>query len=156
MEQIGFHQMNFHEIWYLSIFWKPVEKIQGSLKSDKNDGYFTCRPIYINDRTSLVPRWILVRLRNVSDRSSRENQNTHLMFNNFSSPKSYHLWDNVEECSRFRKATDDSIIRCMRFACWINKVTEAHWEYVILLFRGCSGYANAPKCYVIRTLHVFL
>jgi len=31
----------------LSIFRKYVEKIQVSLKSDKNNGYFTWRPIYI-------------------------------------------------------------------------------------------------------------
>jgi hypothetical protein len=46
MEQLGSHWRDFHEIWYLSIFQKPVEKIQVSLKSEKNDGYFTWRPIY--------------------------------------------------------------------------------------------------------------
>jgi len=30
----------FHEIWYLSIFPKSVEKIQVSLKSEKNNGRF--------------------------------------------------------------------------------------------------------------------
>ena len=30
----------FHEVWYLSIFRKYIMKIQVSLKSDKNDGYF--------------------------------------------------------------------------------------------------------------------
>jgi hypothetical protein len=40
MEQLGSHWMDFHEILYLSIFQKPVEKIQISLKSDKNNGYF--------------------------------------------------------------------------------------------------------------------
>ena len=28
MEHLGFHCTDFHEIWYLSIFRKPVEKIQ--------------------------------------------------------------------------------------------------------------------------------
>jgi len=38
----------------LSIFRKSVEKIQVSLKSDKNNGYFTwCRPIYIFNHISL-------------------------------------------------------------------------------------------------------
>ena len=31
------------------------------------------------------------------------------------------------------QATDDNIIRCMRFACWITKATDTHSEYVILL-----------------------
>ena len=32
MEQLGSHLTDFHEIWYLSIFRKYVEKIQASLK----------------------------------------------------------------------------------------------------------------------------
>jgi hypothetical protein len=45
MEQLGSHWTDFHEIWYLSILRKCVEKIQASLKSDENIGYFTWRPI---------------------------------------------------------------------------------------------------------------
>jgi hypothetical protein len=37
--------MDFHELWYFCIFWKPVEKIQVSLKSDKKIEYFTWRQI---------------------------------------------------------------------------------------------------------------
>jgi len=53
MEQLGTHSKNFHEIWYLSIFRLSVEKIQVSLKSYKNNGYFTWRPMYIYDHISL-------------------------------------------------------------------------------------------------------
>jgi hypothetical protein len=38
MAQLGSHWMDFHEIWYLSVFRKYVEKIQVLLKSDKNKG----------------------------------------------------------------------------------------------------------------------
>jgi len=41
MEQLSSQWMDFHEILYLNIFRKPVYKIQVSLKSDKNNGYFT-------------------------------------------------------------------------------------------------------------------
>ena len=41
MEQLDSNWTDFHEIWYLSIFRESVEKIQVSLKSDKNIGYFT-------------------------------------------------------------------------------------------------------------------
>jgi len=41
MKQLGSHWLDFHGMLYLSIFRKYVEKIQVSLKSDKNDGYFT-------------------------------------------------------------------------------------------------------------------
>ena len=39
-EQLGSHWTEFHEIWYLSIFRKTIEKIQFLLKSDKNSEYF--------------------------------------------------------------------------------------------------------------------
>jgi hypothetical protein len=39
MEQLGSHWTDFHEIWYLYIFRKSVEKIQVLLKSDKNNGH---------------------------------------------------------------------------------------------------------------------
>jgi len=39
--KFGSHWTGFHEILYLSIFRKSVEKIQVSLKADNNNGYFT-------------------------------------------------------------------------------------------------------------------
>jgi len=41
MKQLGSHWTDFHEILYLIIFRKSVEKIRVSLKFDKNNGYFT-------------------------------------------------------------------------------------------------------------------
>jgi hypothetical protein len=41
MEQLGAHWRYFHEILYMSVFRKSVEKIQSSLKSDENNEYFT-------------------------------------------------------------------------------------------------------------------
>jgi hypothetical protein len=39
----------------------------------------------------------------------------------------------VEEYGTARQATDDNIIRHMRFACWITKATDTHSECVILI-----------------------
>jgi hypothetical protein len=39
----------------------------------------------------------------------------------------------VEKYGRARQATDDNIIRRMRFACWITKATDTHLEYVIII-----------------------
>jgi hypothetical protein len=39
----------------------------------------------------------------------------------------------VEKYGTVRQATDDNIIRHMRFACWIIKATDTHSEYVILI-----------------------
>jgi hypothetical protein len=117
--------INF-DIWV--VFRKSVEKIQVSLKSDKNNGTLhedLCTFM-------IISCWILLRMRNVSDKSYRENQNTHFMFNKFSR-KSCRLWDNVEKYGTARQATDDNIIRRMRFACWITKATDTHSEYVTLI-----------------------
>jgi hypothetical protein len=43
----------FSRNWYLIIFRKSVEKIQDSLKYDKNKGYFTWRLTHIDDNISL-------------------------------------------------------------------------------------------------------
>jgi len=40
-KKLGFHWMDFHKICYFRFFQKSVEKIQDSLKFDKNKGYFT-------------------------------------------------------------------------------------------------------------------
>ena len=75
---------------------------------------------------------IMLRMRNVSDKSCRENQNTHFIFNNFF-PKIALLWENVKKYGGARETTDDSIIQRMRFACWITKATHIHSEFVILI-----------------------
>ena len=49
MEQLRFHWLDFHEIWYLDGFRECIEKIQVLLKSDMNNGYFTWRLFHIYD-----------------------------------------------------------------------------------------------------------
>ena len=39
----------------------------------------------------------------------------------------------MEKYDRSGQATDDSIIRRMRFTCWITKATDTHSQYVILI-----------------------
>jgi hypothetical protein len=58
----------------------------------------------------IVSQGILLRMGNDSDKTCRENQNTHFMFNNF-------FLDNVEKYGTARHATDDNIWR-MHFQCW--------------------------------------
>ena len=65
------------------------------------------------------------------------------MFNNF-------LTENRTACvkrgggGKRGEASEDKTIRRMRFACWLSEATDTHSEYVILLFHGNNGYANAP------------
>jgi hypothetical protein len=71
-------------------------------------------------------------MRNVSDKSCRENQNTHFVFNNFFPRKSYRLWNNVEKNITERGSPQMTIWR-MRIACSIHKATNTHSECVILI-----------------------
>ena len=58
-----------------------------------------------NQYTFLIKsRSVLLRMRNVSDKSCRENRNTRFVFNN-RFPKSYLLWANVETCCTAGQAT---------------------------------------------------
>jgi hypothetical protein len=66
---------------------------------------------------TIISRWILPIIRNISDKSFRGFQNTQYNFNNVSW-RLCSLRDNVEEHCRIRQAEDDNITRRMRFACW--------------------------------------
>jgi hypothetical protein len=94
-------------------------------------------------------------MRNVSDKSCRENQNTHFMLNKYFSENFSVCKIMLKSILRARQATDDKIIRRVRFACWITKNTDTLSKYIILIvFPRQSGYANAPQYYVIPTLSV--
>ena len=54
-----------------------------------------------------------------------EKDKTHILYSrNIFPRKSCRLWDNVAEYGTARQATDDNIIRRMRFVCWITKAGE--------------------------------
>jgi hypothetical protein len=73
MTLFGSYWTDFHEIWYLRIFRKSVEKIQFLSKSDNNKGYFTWRQFYI----FIISGSFLLRMRNVSEIRCREDHKTH-------------------------------------------------------------------------------
>jgi len=56
-EQLGSHWTDFHEIWCLSIFRKPIENIKVSLQLDSHNGHFTWRQQYFIDNVSLNSSW---------------------------------------------------------------------------------------------------
>jgi len=62
---------------------------------------------------------ILLRMRNVSNKSYIENQNILCAVNVFRKS-----WENVEKYGMARWATDDNITNHMHFACWITKGTD--------------------------------
>ena len=106
-EQLGSHRTGFHEIRYLSIFRKSVEKIQDSLKSDKNTGHFTWRTMYIFDHILFSSSYNEICFQK---KICWETRNTHFMMKNvfFFLRKSCCLWDKVEKYCRAGQATDDN------------------------------------------------
>jgi len=108
MEQLGSHWADFHKIWYLNIFRKPVGKIQISLKSVKNDRYVTCRPIYV---FLIISRSF--RFRMIFQTKLVETIKTHILCSIIFFPKivPFTRWDNVEKYCRSVQDTDDNIAR---------------------------------------------
>jgi len=83
---------------YEYLFLKTAEEIQVSLQSDMNDG--TLHEDLRTFRT--VFRRIILGMINASDENFRENQNKHVMFNNFSENcVSYEImWKNMVQLGR--------------------------------------------------------
>ena len=59
------------------------------------------------------------------------NSNTYFTLNMFSAK--CHLWSNMGKYGEARQATDSNTLRSMPFACWVNKATDTHLQYVILI-----------------------
>jgi hypothetical protein len=65
-------------------------------------------------------------MENDSDKNCRENQNTYFMLNNVFGKKNLAVCEIMrEKHGKTGQATDYNIIRRMRFACWITKVTDS-------------------------------
>jgi len=84
-------------------------------------------------KSLIISRSFLLSMRNVSDRSCSEDQETRLVFSN-SSPHPQNRafykvkWKNIVERGRPQM----TIFR-MRIACWIPKATNAHSKYVVFM-----------------------
>jgi len=95
-------------IWLF--FEKSFRTVQISLKSDKNNWYFTGRPIYV----LITSHSVLLRIRNDPDKSCRKNQSTHFMFSFESFAVCGIMWKNIVDLGR-----PQMTIWHMLFACWI-------------------------------------
>jgi len=82
----------------------------------------------------VIPRSVLLRMRNVSNKICRENQNTFFHFRQFLFQKKSTVYEkNVQKYRTASLPTDDNIIWRMRNAYWIPKATNTHSEYAILI-----------------------
>jgi len=71
----------------------------------------------------IMCRWILLRMRNVSDKRCRDNQNTHIVFNIPFPWKSFLLWNKVEKYGAARQAADGNGIH---HKCFEGCITKAN------------------------------
>jgi len=77
----------------------------------------------------IISRPVLLRMTNLSDRSCRDNQNTHFMFN--PPPKVAQFMRYVEKYCTAGQTW--MTIWGTHSACWIPKATNSHTVYVILI-----------------------
>jgi hypothetical protein len=102
----------------------------------------------------IISCWVLLRMRNVSEKFCRRKMKTQILCSINSFRKSCRLWVNVEEnVGRTGQATD-IIIRCMCFACWIPKDTNTGSEHVTFIFHCNNGCTNAFRCCAIHQMPV--
>jgi len=79
----------------------------------------------------IISRSVILRMRNVSDKSEKENQNSHFIVRKYSVENCavYEIrWENMVQPD-----TPQLTIWRMRIACWINEATDTHSDYVILI-----------------------
>jgi len=79
---------------------------------------------------TVISRSVLLRTKNLSDKSCIENKNTHFCIQSrFFSGKSCFILENVEKCGTADQAAANNNT-CI--ACWITKATKTHSDRVIL------------------------
>jgi len=126
----------FENISWKFKFHSSTTRITGTL----HDGLY---------KFTIIPRWIFLRMRDVLDKVRRKSKHAFCV-----RKLCFHqscLWGNVEKYGRDRQTTGDNIIWLMRCACWMPKATDT---LNIFCFPRPQCDANAPLCYVIRTLTV--
>jgi hypothetical protein len=121
------------------------------------------------DITFMLPsRWIILRMRNVSEKSCRENQNARLLFCNFLFARSScSLRNNVEKCCRARRTIyvynmahahcfldnqDCNTIRLCNIHCFSTAITVTRTRLSISLcvLFDVTTFEATQCCFVVR------
>ena len=152
MEQLGSNWTDFHELWYLSTVWKSVKKIQVSLKSDKNNWYFTWRPIHFWSYLAyFFLEWKMFQTKVV------EKIKTHILCSITFFQELCHLWDNAEKYCRVGQAGHRwQYDTCTLHAGYLRLHTHTHSEYVTLIAFQCQQWLQqqASMLHYMYTAHL--
>ena len=100
----------------------------------------------------IICRWIILQIRNISDKYSRERQNTHFTFSIFFFRISCCLWHDVEKYERTGQAIVENTIRRMRFAYCITKEEQ---RQKLVLF-NIVMILHGKNCYITFLLVLHL
>jgi len=101
-----------------------------------------------------MPRRILIRMRNVSDNSCRENLNTYFVFNNFFYEN--RAVDEIMWKSMVELGSPHVTIWRMRISCWAPKATNTHLQYVILISFPLQQWLHERTSMLLYTYSVYL
>jgi len=125
------------KVWVVEKFWKhfwiqhpKIHQKQTFFAWDKIF-FDQCNGVLGAKTFLIISGSVLLKMRNFTDISCRENQNTHLVFSNFYFKKSCSLFDkykNIVELGRSQMT-----IWRIHIACRIPKATNTHSEYAILI-----------------------
>jgi hypothetical protein len=103
----------------------------------------------------IVRCWIVLRMRNVSQRICKENQNTHFVYNKIFFRKSCRLWDNVEKYGKTGHVSDDSIIWRILFACRMTKArTQKHIQNILIIITCPQQAWLWERALVLRSTYI--
>ena len=123
----------------------------------------------MNTRTYflIISRSFPLRMRNVSDKSCTENQNTYCMFSNYSFRKSCRLWDNVGKYCTTGLAIDDNMasyagylrlqihtIRLCNTYCLFTATTAAQTSPNVTLYVHCLSCLNDSLFHFVIILFI--
>ena len=91
----------------------------------------------------VISRLIFLRMRKVSDKSFRENQNTHFAYYIFSQK----ILPFMRECEKnmLERGRPQMTVWGMRFACWIPNATNTHSEYIFIVFPRQQSLRERPS-----------
>jgi hypothetical protein len=115
----------------VSLFFVNLSKTQVLLKSDKNNAYFTWRPVHI---FFIIPHFIRLRMETFSDKCCRETWNISFMLKIIFFPENRAVYEIMRKNTVERDRPQMTIWR-MRIACWIPKATNTNTntDYIILI-----------------------
>ena len=100
-----------------------------------------------------ISRSVNPRMKNVSDKSCRENQNTHFVFSNFFLVEN-RAANEVTCKNRVERGRAQLTIWRLRIACQITSATNTCAGFVLLLLHCNNGCTNEPRYYLISILPV--